>query len=116
MTTKILGLLAAGLVSVSLHAANDAVRRLETSAIVLDEIMSAPDKGIPQDLFNKSACVVIVPGLKKGAFIVGGKFGKGFIECRKEGGDGPRRPRSAWKAEAWDSRLADPKPTSFCWS
>jgi lipid-binding SYLF domain-containing protein len=84
--TKIVVLLVAGLVSVSLHAANDAVRRLETSAIVLDEIMAAPDKGIPQDLFNKSACVVIVPGLKKGAFIVGGKFGKGFIECRKEGG------------------------------
>ncbi len=90
--TKIVGLLAAALASVSLHAANDAVRRLETSAIVLDEIMAAPDKGIPQDLFNKSACVVIVPGLKKGAFIVGGKFGKGFIECRKEGG--------AWSAPA----------------
>ncbi|MGA2597174.1 MAG: lipid-binding SYLF domain-containing protein [Bryobacteraceae bacterium] len=90
--TKIVVLLAAGVVSVSLHAANDAVRRLETSAIVLDEIMAAPDKGIPQDLFNKSACVVIVPGLKKGAFIVGGKFGKGFIECRKEGG--------AWSAPA----------------
>ncbi len=90
--TKIVVLLAAGLVTVSLHAANDAVRRLETSAIVLDEIMAAPDKGIPQDLFNKSACVVIVPGLKKGAFIVGGKFGKGFIECRKEGG--------AWSAPA----------------
>lgn len=84
--TKIVGLLAAGLVSVSLHAANDAVRRLETSAIVLDEMLAAPDKGIPQDLFNKAACVVIVPGLKKGAFIVGGKFGKGFIECRKSGG------------------------------
>ena len=90
--TKIVVLLVAGLVTVSLHAANDAVRRLETSAIVLDEIMAAPDKGIPQDLFNKSACVVIVPGLKKGAFIVGGKFGKGFIECRKEGG--------AWSAPA----------------
>ena len=84
---KMLGVLAAGVASVSLFAANDAVKRLETSAVVLDEIMSAPDKGIPQDLFNKAACVVIVPGLKKGAFIVGGKYGKGFIECRKENGD-----------------------------
>lgn len=83
---RILGLLAAGLASVSLHAANDAVRRLETSAIVLDEVMAAPDKGIPQDLFNKASCVVVVPGLKKGAFIIGGKYGKGYIECRKSGG------------------------------
>ena len=84
---KMIGLLAAGLASVSLYAANDAVKRLETAAVVLDEIMAAPDKGIPQDLFNKAACVIIVPGLKKGAFIIGGKYGKGFIECRKtEGG------------------------------
>lgn len=81
------GLLAAGLAGMSLYAANDAVKRLETSAVVLDEIMAAPDKGIPQDLFNKAACVVVVPGVKKGAFIVGGKYGKGFIECRKENGD-----------------------------
>src|SRR5579864_6301717 len=84
---KMIGLFAAALASVPLFAANDAVKRLETAAIVLDEIMAAPDKGIPQDLFNKAACVVIVPGLKKGAFILGGKYGKGFIECRKtEGG------------------------------
>src|SRR5579884_3038175 len=81
---KLTGLLAIGLASVTLQAANDAVKRLETAAIVMDEIMSAPDKGIPQDLFNKAACAVVIPGLKKGAFIVGGKYGKGFIECRSE--------------------------------
>lgn len=89
---KFIGLLAAGMASASLYAANDAVRRLELSAIVLDEVMSAPDKGIPRDLMQKAACVVVVPGLKKGAFIVGGKYGKGFIECRKEDG--------AWSAPA----------------
>jgi len=46
--------------------------------------MSAPDKGIPRDLIEKSHCVVVVPGLKKGAFIVGAKYGKGFITCRKD--------------------------------
>jgi lipid-binding SYLF domain-containing protein len=45
-----------------------------------------PDKGIPQDLLDKGNCVVIVPGLKKGAFIVGAEFGKGFVTCRKGGG------------------------------
>jgi SH3 domain-containing YSC84-like protein 1 len=83
---KMIGLFAVALASVPLFAANDAVKRLETAAIVLDEIMAASDKGIPQDLFNKASCAVIVPGLKKGAFIIGGKYGKGFIECRKEGG------------------------------
>lgn len=65
--------------------ANDAAARLDAAADVLTEIMGSPDKGIPQDLLDKSACIVIVPGLKKGAFIVGGKYGKGFVSCRKEG-------------------------------
>lgn len=85
-------LLGAAAACASLNAANDAVRRLETSAIVLDEIMSAPDKGIPEDLFHKAACVVVIPGVKKAAFIVGGKYGKGFIECRRQNG--------AWSAPA----------------
>jgi SH3 domain-containing YSC84-like protein 1 len=68
-----------------LYGANDAVKRLDDAADVISEIMSAPDKGIPQDLLEKSQCVVVVPGLKKGAFIIGGKYGKGFMLCRKAG-------------------------------
>jgi lipid-binding SYLF domain-containing protein len=83
---KTIGLLAAGLMAVSLNAANDAVKRLDSAAMALHEILAAPDKGIPQDLFNKSVCAIIVPGLKKGAFIIGGKFGRGFIMCRTGGG------------------------------
>jgi lipid-binding SYLF domain-containing protein len=48
--------------------------------------MGAPDKGIPSDLLGKAACLVMVPGVKKGAFIVGAKYGRGFISCRKSGG------------------------------
>ncbi len=66
-----------------LHAAGDAAKRLDDAADMLTEIMSAPDKGIPQDLLSKAECVVLVPGLKKGAFIVGAKYGKGFMLCRK---------------------------------
>jgi len=83
---KTLGLFAAGLMAVSANAANDVVKRLDASATVLHEIMAAPDKGIPQDLYGKAVCAIIVPGLKKGAFIIGGKFGRGFIVCRKSGG------------------------------
>ena len=69
-----------------LYGASDAPKRLDAAADVLTEIMSAPDKGIPQDLLDKSECIVVVPGLKKGAFIVGGKYGKGFMSCRKAHG------------------------------
>jgi SH3 domain-containing YSC84-like protein 1 len=69
-----------------LFGAEDAPKRLDAAADVLTEIMSAPDKGIPQDLLEKAECVVVVPGLKKGAFIVGAKYGKGFMLCRKAGG------------------------------
>ena len=67
----------------ALFAAESAAARLKAADDVLGEIMSAPDKGIPQDLLGKSQCIVIVPGLKKGAFIVGGKYGRGFILCRE---------------------------------
>jgi lipid-binding SYLF domain-containing protein len=56
--------------------------RLNEAATVFSEVMDAPDKGIPQDLLENAHCIVIVPGLKKGAFIVGAKFGKGFVSCR----------------------------------
>lgn len=75
-----------------LYGANDAVRRLDDSADVMTDIMAAPDKGIPQDLLEKAQCVVIVPGVKKGAFIFGGKYGKGFMLCRKQGGVGWSAP------------------------
>ena len=68
--------------------------RLGAAADVMTEIMAAPDKGIPQDLLEKAECIVIVPGLKKGAFIVGAKYGKGFLSCRKMNGVGWSAPAS----------------------
>ena len=69
------------------------VNRLDDAAVVLSEIMDSPDKGIPQDLMEKAHCVVVVPGMKKGAFIVGGKYGKGFLSCRNVG-------KAGWSAPA----------------
>ena len=62
--------------------AETAAARLAESALVLKEVMDAPDKGIPSDLLAKAHCVVIVPGLKKAGLVVGGKYGRGFIVCR----------------------------------
>lgn len=67
-----------------LCAADTAQDRLKDSTDVLNEVMATPDKGIPNDLLEKAHCVVIVPGVKKAAFVVGGKFGKGFAVCRQE--------------------------------
>jgi lipid-binding SYLF domain-containing protein len=86
---KSTGMLAVLIVSTAvLQAGESAPSRLTEAAEVFGEIMGTPDKGIPQDLLEKAQCVVIVPGLKKAAFVVGGEFGKGFVECRKEGGTG----------------------------
>src|SRR5947209_5792221 len=62
--------------------------RLEDAAALFTEIMGAPDKSIPQDLLDKSHCIILVPGLKKGAFVVGGKYGRGFAVCRNASGQG----------------------------
>jgi SH3 domain-containing YSC84-like protein 1 len=70
----------------------DSVNRLDESAAVFSEVMAAPDKGIPQELLDKAHCIVIVPGLKTGAFVVGGKYGKGYLSCRKKGGAGWSAP------------------------
>ena len=59
--------------------------RLRTSAAVLHEIVTAPDSGIPKELLSKAQCVVIVPELKKAAFLVGGEYGRGFAVCRNHG-------------------------------
>jgi len=62
--------------------------RLGNAAKAFQEIMSVPDKGIPGNLLDKAACVIVVPGMKKGGFIVGGSFGRGSISCRGAGNKG----------------------------
>lgn len=63
-------------------AGEEEQKRLEASAETLNEIMAASDKGIPQDLFDKASCAVVVPAMKKGGFIFAGKYGRGFASCR----------------------------------
>lgn len=62
--------------------------RLDDSASLFSEVMGTPDKAIPQNLLDKAACIVLVPGLKKGAFVIGGKYGRGFAVCRHGAGSG----------------------------
>jgi lipid-binding SYLF domain-containing protein len=84
---------AAALLVLPLHGATDtkAEQRLQAATEVFTDMMDSP-KGIPHDLFEKAHCVVIVPSLKKGAIIIGGEYGKGFLSCRNESGNGWSAP------------------------
>ena len=63
-------------------------RRLESAAVVVDEIMQAPEQGIPRDLLNRAVCVGVIPSELRLAFGFGGSYGRGAMACRK-GGNGP---------------------------
>ena len=57
-------------------------KRIQEAATVLRELHQAPDQDVPLDLWQKASCVMVIPGLKKAAFIVGGEYGKGLMSCR----------------------------------
>jgi SH3 domain-containing YSC84-like protein 1 len=65
---------------------SDQVKRIDSAANVLDEIMGAPDKGIPQEVLESAKCVAVVPSMIKGGFIVGARYGKGIATCRTGSG------------------------------
>jgi lipid-binding SYLF domain-containing protein len=75
-----------------LAADNEPAMRLDAAAAVFSEIMATPDKGIPQELLENAHCIVIVPELKTAAFVLGGKFGKGYLSCRNTSGAGWSAP------------------------
>lgn len=56
--------------------------RIDSAKLVLDEIMNAGDKSVPQNILQQATCVVVVPGMVKGAFIFGAQYGQGVVTCR----------------------------------
>ncbi len=85
-------LVAAMALSPLLAKSSEPVKRLDEAASVFSEIMATSDKGIPQELLENAHCIVIVPGLKTAGFIIGGKYGKGYLSCRNKGGLGWSAP------------------------
>src|SRR6478736_6273284 len=71
---------------------NEPAKRLDEAAAVFSEVMGTPDKGIPQEMLENAHCIVIVPSVKTAAFVVGGKYGKGYVSCRNKGGEGWSAP------------------------
>ncbi len=87
---KLLGVLVVmGATSLLARAADDANKidaRLTAAKATLNEIMSVPDKSIPQGIARKAVCVGVIPGVVKGAFIVGAEYGQGVVTCRTSSG------------------------------
>ncbi len=92
VTTTLCAALMAAFGAAPLKAEESPRERLQAATEVFSEVMATPDKGIPQDLLEKAHCILIVPGMKKGAFIVGGKYGRGFVSCRTSSGHGWSAP------------------------
>ncbi len=67
-------------------ASADTPSRLAAAVETLNSLSKAADSEIPADLLKKASCVVVIPSLKSGAFIVGGEYGRGFASCRTSAG------------------------------
>jgi SH3 domain-containing YSC84-like protein 1 len=84
MRTMIIGLMLLGS-AIPLPAAapeEDDIQLLKEAAAVLTELHATPDGDIPRALWLKAQCVVVIPGLTRAAFGIGGEFGEGVASCR----------------------------------
>lgn len=64
----------------------DSIERLQMASDTLTAMISAPDKGIPEEVLSNAKCIVVVPNLVKGGFVVGGEHGRGVATCRTSEG------------------------------
>lgn len=87
-----IGLVFAGVSKASDQDQSDIAKRIEASATVLNEIMSTPDKAIPDKIMSDAKCIAVIPSMVKIAVGFGGNHGKGVATCRTESG--------AWSAPA----------------
>ena len=88
---KLLGVLCtlaltAGTVSARAEDMGKLDERLAAATAVIDEVMSTPDKAIPQSILSGASCVVVIPSFKKAAFGVGAQYGQGVATCRTHEG------------------------------
>ena len=87
LTACALALVSPVLTSTLSAAISDKLKsRIDESAAVLTELHSAPDKDVPQELWDRATCVIVIPSVKKAAFVFGGEYGKGLMSCRKGAG------------------------------
>jgi lipid-binding SYLF domain-containing protein len=63
--------------------AKDNAKLLNKATTVLSEMRNRPDSNIPENVWNKAECVVVIPGMKKAGFILGGEYGEGVLSCKR---------------------------------
>lgn len=63
----------------------DEAKRLSQAGTILTELRNTPEKGIPEDIWSKAECVVVIPSMKKAAFVIGGEYGSGVMSCKTNG-------------------------------
>lgn len=73
-------LMAVGTLTAAISTAE--IKRLQSAAAVMRDMRDQPDKGIPEKLWQRAACVVVIPDLKKAAFGIGGEYGRGVTTCK----------------------------------
>jgi len=75
--------------SIGARAADDQQKldgRLDAAQTVIQQVMSAPDKSVPESIARRAVCIGVVPGMVKGAFVFGAEYGQGVVTCRTENG------------------------------
>src|SRR5215469_10883965 len=85
MKKLLLAVVMLGLVASQLAAEdtdNKAADRVKSASTVLEEIQSAPDTGIPDEVMGSADCVAVVPSMLKGGFVFGARYGRGVASCR----------------------------------
>jgi SH3 domain-containing YSC84-like protein 1 len=88
LLTVLLSLASLGWSESKLESSTD---RLDNAGRVLQEIMAAPDSGIPEEVLENAKCVAVVPNMIKGGFVFGGQNGRGVATCRTaKGWSAPR--------------------------
>jgi lipid-binding SYLF domain-containing protein len=83
---RLLGVLLFALIALNQMMAETEASRVEAAANVLNEIMSAPDKGIPEEILGSAKCIAVVPSLLKGGLGFGGAYGRGVATCHTGNG------------------------------
>ena len=92
----------------------DAARHSSDAAKVFREIMGAPDQGIPRDLLDRAEAIVVFPGVKKAAFIVGGSGGQGVVSRRAGRSWRTTTARPASRTSRWWRRRASSPSPKRC--
>jgi SH3 domain-containing YSC84-like protein 1 len=87
ITVVVLAFLATTILSRADQTKVDVTERLQDAAKVINELTQAPDRGIPDEVFQSAKCVAVLPSMIKGGFIFGGKHGRGVTTCRLPNGD-----------------------------